>query len=78
MNVLGKIKRKIHNLSHPELGVVLMLHRVVDSRSRIAANRELEITANFLEQTILKYQQKGYAFVNLDEVANIIEKGKTK
>ena len=78
MNVLGKIKRKIHNLSHPELGVVLMLHRVVDSRSRIAANRELEITADFLEQTILEYRQKGYAFVNLDEVANIIEKGNTK
>lgn len=78
MKVLGKIKRKIHNLSHPELGVVLMLHRVVDSRSRIAANRDLEITADFLEKTILEYRQKGYIFVNLDEVADIIEKGNTK
>ena len=55
-----------------------MLHRVVDSRSRIAANRDLEITADFLEQTILKYRQQGYIFVNLDEVADIIEKGNTK
>lgn len=78
MKVLGKIKRKIHNLSLPELGVVLMLHRVVDSRSRIAANRDLEITADFLEKTILEYRQKGYTFVNLDEVADIIEKGNTK
>ena len=78
MKVLGKIKRKIHNLSHPELGVVLMLHKVVDSRSRIAANRDLEITADFLEHTILEYRQKGYTFVNLDEVADIIEKGNTK
>lgn len=78
MKVLGKIKRKIHNLYHPELGIVLMLHRVVDSRSRIAANRDLEITADFLERTILEYQQEGYIFVNLDEVADIIEKGNTK
>lgn len=78
MKVLVKIKRKIHNLSHPELGVVLMLHRVVDSRSRIAANRDLEITADFLEHTILEYRQKGYIFVNLDEVVDIIEKGNTK
>lgn len=75
MNILGKVKRKIHNLSHPELGVVLMLHRVVDSRSRIAANRDLEITADFLEKTILEYRQKGYVFVNQSEVAEIIERG---
>ena len=78
MKVLGKVKRKLHNIFHPGLGVVLMLHRVVNRRSRIAANRDLEITANFLEQTILEYRQKGYAFVNQSEIADIIERGSRK
>lgn len=45
-----------------------MLHRVVEQRSRLSANRQIEITPMFLEQTILEYQRKGYEFVSMDEV----------
>lgn len=68
MSLLGRIRRKIGHLIHPKLGVILMLHRVVEQRSRLSANRQIEITPMFLEQTILEYQRKGYEFVSMDEV----------
>ena len=54
-------------------GVILMLHRVVEERSPLAVNRELEVTPAFLEQTILKYKSAGYRFVSLDEVQQQVE-----
>lgn len=56
------------HLIHPKLGVILMLHRVVEHRSRLSANSQIEITPGFLEQTILDYQRRGYEFVSMDEV----------
>lgn len=75
MNILYRIKRKLYKLSHPELGRILMLHRVVVHRSE-GENRELEITPDFLEQTIKDYKQKGFRFVSIDDVCTILEKGK--
>lgn len=75
MNILYRIKRKLYKLSHPELGCILMLHRVVAHRSD-GENRELEITPGFLEQTIKDYKQKGFRFVSIDDVCTILEKGK--
>lgn len=68
------IQRKFHNLTHPVLGRILMLHRVVEQRGQ-GENRELEITPEFLEQTIRGYKQKGCRFVSIDEVCEILEKG---
>jgi len=48
-----------------------MLHRVVEVRSIIDDNRKLEITPDFLEQTIEDYRSKGFYFASLDEVYNI-------
>ena len=70
------LKRITHNLFHPELGQILMLHRVTSARSRLAANNELEVTSLFLEQTILEYQQKGYRVVDMDEVYRVVKGGK--
>lgn len=67
--------RRLHHLTHPILGRVMMLHRVVEQRST-GENRELEITPDFLEQTIKDYKQKGFRFVSIDEVSVILEKGK--
>ena len=67
--------RRLHHLTHPILGRIMMLHRVVEQRS-IGENRELEITPDFLEQTIKDYKQKGFRFVSIDEVSEILEKGK--
>lgn len=74
MNVFYRIKRKLFKLTHPELGRILMLHRVVEQRGQ-GENRELEITPEFLEQTIRDYKQKGCRFVSIDEVCEILEKG---
>lgn len=75
MRPIQYIRRKFHNLTHPKLGCILMLHRVVEHRSE-GKNRELEITPGFLEQTIRDYRKNGYRFVSMDEVCDILEKGK--
>ena len=62
------LRRKLHNLTHPMLGRILMLHRVVEHRSNDPAQRELEVTPEFLEQTILDYRQTGYIFIKIDEL----------
>lgn len=68
--------RKLHNLTHPLLGRILMLHRVVEHRSE-GENRELEITPEFLRRTIETYRQQGHQFVSIDEACDIISKGRT-
>ena len=62
------LRRKLHNLTHPMLGRILMLHRVVEHRSDDPAQRELEVTPDFLERTILDYRQNGYTFIKIDEL----------
>jgi len=74
--ILQKIKRKIYKLFHPAVGEILMLHRVVENRSVLEANRQMEITPEFLEKTLQNYQRKGYQFVSLDEVYEIVSKQK--
>ena len=71
------IRRKLHNLTHPLLGRILMLHRVTEQRS-VGDNRELEVTPDFLEHTIEEYRQQGHHFVSIDEVCDILVKGSTK
>lgn len=68
MRLLGKIKRKIYKLFHPVIGDVLMLHRVVTIRSVLEDNRLMEVTPEFLEETILNYQKSGYEFISLDQL----------
>lgn len=74
--MIGYLRRKLHNLTHPTLGRILMLHRVVEQRSDEPEQRELEITPHFLEQTIKTCRQEGYIFVSIDEVCSIIKSGK--
>ena len=77
--MIDYLRRKIHNLTHPVLGRILMLHRVVEQRSDSLEQRELEVTPQFLEQTINEYRAKGYRFVSIDQACDIIagkDKGK--
>ena len=79
MRPTPSIVRKIHNATHPQLGVALMLHRVVESRSAEPEKRELEITPRFLEKTIASYRKQGYRFVSIDKMCDILDgKDKTK
>ena len=63
--------RSLYDKFNPFTGVILMLHRVVETRSLIEDNRKLEITPDFLEKTIREYKAKGYHFANIDEVYQI-------
>lgn len=74
--MIGYLQRKLHNLTHPLLGRILMLHRVVVHRSE-GENRELEITPEFLRRTIETYHQQGHRFVSIDEACEIISQGHT-
>lgn len=76
METLKYFRRKLHNLTHPVLGRILMLHRVLEQCSE-GKNRELEITPQFLEQTIEGYLHQGYRFVSIDDVCDITTNGKT-
>ena len=65
------IRRKIHNLLHPKMGEIWMLHRVVAQRSEKPEQRELEVTPEWLEQKILEYQRKGYSFISIDDIPKL-------
>lgn len=60
--ILHRIKRKLYKLTHPVVGEIWMLHRVVEQSSKKTEQQELEVTPHWLEQQILEYQQKGYTF----------------
>ena len=77
MSTSQYIRRKLHNLTHPGLGRILMLHRVVENRSD-GENRELEVNPQFLEQTIKDYCNQGYRFVSVNDACSIIAKGRSK
>lgn len=68
-----RIKRKLHNLTHPVVGEVWMLHRVVEQRSVKPEQRDLEVTPAWLEQKINDYRVKGWKFVSID---NLPKKGR--
>ena len=67
-----KLKRKIYNFTHPVVGEILMLHRVIEKRSEISINRDIEVTPQFLDNLILQYKEKKYDFVSIDEALNRI------
>jgi peptidoglycan/xylan/chitin deacetylase (PgdA/CDA1 family) len=55
-----------------------MLHRVVEQRSILQANRDLEITPAFFETIINQYLNRGYEFVSLDDISEILAKNQSK
>ena len=74
MSALQYLRRKLHNITHPVQGRILMLHRVVEHRSD-GENKELEVTSEFLEQAIEHYRRQGYRFVSIDEACDILRHG---
>ncbi len=69
--IFHRIKRKIYKAFHPVSGEIWMLHRVVEQRSIVPEQRELEVTVDWLEQKILEYKAKGYSFISIDELPSI-------
>lgn len=62
------LRRKLYNLTHPVVGEIWCLHRVLPERSVFKSNRDLEINPVFLEQLIQERQRQGYRFVDIDTV----------
>ncbi|MBN1250740.1 MAG: polysaccharide deacetylase family protein, partial [Bacteroidales bacterium] len=56
-------------------GHILMFHRVLpfSNKNRIWSNSYLEVTPEFLENTILYFKNKNYQFISLDELDYFIE-----
>lgn len=65
----------MHNLFHPVVGEIWMLHRVVEKRSEEFSKRVLEVTPSWLEQKIEDYRQKGYLFVSIDDIPSFLVSG---
>ena len=72
--MIARIKRKLYKATHPVMGEIWMLHRVVEQRSEKPEQRELEVTPDWLEQKILEYKQKGYTFISIDDLSSLITK----
>lgn len=65
---MSRVMRKLHNLKHPILGYVMMLHRVSENHD----DHRLVVTAGFLERAIDRYLQEDYDVIGLNEVAGRI------
>lgn len=63
-----RIKRKLYKLTHPVVGEIWMLHRVVEHVSNVPEQKELEVTVAWLEQKINEYRSEGYTFVSIDNL----------
>lgn len=76
MSIICKIKKWLFNQTHPVIGEVLMLHRIVNKKSFLEDNRLMEVTPAFLEKTIQEYKRLKYRMISLDELYEIIQTGK--
>ena len=70
--IMQRIKRKLFNATHPVVGEIWMLHRVVERRSEKPEQRELEVTVDWLEQLIDFYRKQGFRFVSVCELPLIL------
>lgn len=74
---------RAHLLTRPlysGIGSILMFHRVCPRSScpRLGFNKDLEVTPELLERTVLFFKKKNYKFVSLDEVGAILRNGSHK
>ena len=54
-------------------GIVYILHHITDKNPNgIPTNEDLKVSPTFLEKIIIKYKKKGFDFISLDELSEII------
>lgn len=75
--IIHRIRRKIYKAFHPIVGEIWMLHRVVEQRSDLPKQRELEVTPDWLEPKILEYKSKGYSFISINNLTTLNTKHST-
>lgn len=66
--IVHRIKHKLYKLTHPVMGEIWMLHRVVEQRSAKPEQRDLEVTPEWLERKINDYRATGWNFVPIDNL----------
>ncbi len=55
------------------IGLVYMLHHITDKNPQgIPTNEDLKVSPHFLEHIIIKYRKKGFRFISLDKLSEII------
>lgn len=60
------------------IGLVYMLHHITKKNPKgIPTNEDLKVSPQFLERIIVNYKKRGFVFVSLDELSNIISSDKT-
>ncbi len=75
--MLRKLKRKIINLLHPVVGEVWALHQVTEEEANDEAMRKyFSITPMRLEQLIQDHLKKGYRFVSVGQVQEMVQTSK--
>jgi peptidoglycan/xylan/chitin deacetylase (PgdA/CDA1 family) len=75
--MLSSIDRK-KKRTEGAIGLVYMLHHITEKDSRrIPTNEDLKVSPEFLEKIILKYKAKGFDFISLDRLNDIIMSGDT-
>lgn len=66
------IARRIHNLIHPKLGCIMMLHQVCTEygtrSSELCHSKSMMISASDLEELVNNHKRKGWRFVSIDQV----------
>ncbi len=56
------------------IGLVYMLHHITEKDSRrIPTNEDLKVSPEFLEKIIMKYKAKGFDFISLSQLNDIIK-----
>ena len=56
------------------IGLVYMLHHITDKNPQsIPTNEDLKVSPLFLEKLIIKYKKKGFDFISLDTLSDIIK-----
>ena len=72
--ITQKIKRKLYKLTHPVVGEIWMLHRVVEQSSKKTEQQELEVTPEWLEEKITERRAMGWQFVSIDNIPSLLTK----
>lgn len=61
----------------PPEGAVLMFHHVSEADpDGIESNQHLKVSASFLEELCVWYRKKGFSFLSMDEVTDLLQKKK--
>lgn len=59
------------------IGFVYTLHHITDKKPNgIPTNEDLKVSPGFLENIIQKYKRKGFHFISLDQLSDIINTGR--